>query len=186
MHGSGGPCYTFHPKEAASLTDANAPDHEAPYTRPDVDEYFINIMEAASARATCSRGRSAALIVVDGHIVATGYVGSPAGLPHCDEVGHMMRVVIDPMSGTQSEHCVRTVHAEQNAICQAAKLGHAVKGGTIYCRMEPCHVCAMLIINCGLRRVVAQRRYHAAEWSRELFQQAGVELLVLEDQVQQY
>jgi dCMP deaminase len=156
------------------------------YERPDLDQYFINVMEATSARATCDRGRAAAVIVVDGHIVSTGYVGAPAGLAHCDDADHMMRIVVDPKSGRRSEHCVRTVHAEQNAICQAAKLGHAVKGGALYCRMEPCHVCAMLIINCGIKRVVAQKRYHAAEWSREMFAQAGVELTVLEDDVQEY
>ena len=124
--------------------------------------------------------------MVDGHVVATGYVGAPAGLGHCDDIGHMMRIVVDPKSGKESEHCVRTVHAEQNAICQAAKLGHAVKGGTMYCRMEPCHVCAMMIINCGIKRVVARKRYHAAEWSREMFRQAGIILEVIDDEVQDY
>ena len=159
---------------------------EEKYVRPTQDEYFMQIMEAASLRATCDRGRAAAIIVVDGHVVATGYVGAPAGLEHCDEVGHMMRVVTDPKSGKQSEHCVRTVHAEQNAICQAAKMGQAVKGGTLYCRMEPCHACAMMIINCGIKRVVAQRQYHAAEWTREMFRQAGVQLEVLNSEVQEY
>ena len=159
---------------------------ESEYVRPTKDEYFMQIMDATATRATCGRGRSASIIVKDGHIVSTGYVGSPAGLAHCDEVGHLMKIVRDPISGKESEHCVRTVHAEQNAICQAAKLGHAVQGATLYCRMEPCHVCAMLIINCGIKRVVAQRRYHAAQWSREMFEKAEVELVVLHDEVQSY
>jgi dCMP deaminase len=83
-------------------------------------------------------------------------------------------------------HCVRTIHAEQNAICQAAKNGISLKGGTLYCKMEPCRVCAMLIISVGITKVIAKKKYHAAQDTRDMFQQARVELVVVEDEVEQY
>lgn len=96
-----------------------------------------------------------------------------------------MKTVIDD-DGTERQHCVRTIHAEQNAICQAAKHGVSLKGATLYCKMEPCRVCAMLIISVGIVRVVALRRYQAAEETREMFEQAGVELEVMEDKLEAY
>ena len=155
------------------------------HQRPSWDEYFMELMDTVAKRATCDRGRSGCVIVRDKQVLTTGYVGSPPGLPHCDDVGHLMKKVVDE-DGTIREHCVRTVHAEQNAICQAAKHGVSVDGATLYCRMEPCRVCAMLIISVGIKRVVAQRRYHAAQETREMFKQAGVELDVIEDEVQKY
>jgi dCMP deaminase len=120
------------------------------------------------------------VIVKDKQVIATGYVGSPPGLSHCDEVGHLMKQVIDE-DGTTRNHCVRTVHAEQNAICQAAKHGVSLNGATLYCSMEPCRVCAMLIISVGIKRVVCKRRYHAAQETREMFAKAEVTLEVIED-----
>ncbi|MCP4751001.1 MAG: cell division protein DedD [Proteobacteria bacterium] len=149
------------------------------------DEYFIELMNTVAKRATCDRGRSGCVIVKDKRIVCTGYVGSPPGLPHCDDVGHLMKEVIDE-DGTVRKHCVRTIHAEQNAICQAAKHGIALDGATLYCRMEPCRVCAMLIINAGITKVVAQKKYHAAQDTRTMFEQAGIELVVKEDQLETY
>ncbi|MCB0359725.1 MAG: cell division protein DedD, partial [Bdellovibrionales bacterium] len=113
------------------------------------------------------------------------YVGSPRGLAHCDDVGHLMRRVIDE-DGTERQHCVRTVHAEQNAICQAACYGIPVDGATLYCKMEPCRVCAMMIIGVGIRRVVCLRRYHAGADTRQMFREAGVELAVWDDSVESY
>jgi len=139
----------------------------------------------AATRATCDRGRSGCVIVRDQRVLATGYVGSPTGLPHCDEVGHLMKQVIDE-DGTARQHCVRTIHAEQNAICQAARYRISIEGGTLYCRMEPCRVCAMLIIAVGITRVVCERRYHAAQETRDMFAQAGVELVVLDNAVEEY
>ena len=155
------------------------------YQRPPWDDYFMELMDTVSKRATCSRGRSGCVIVRDKQVLTTGYVGSPPGLPHCDDVGHLMKKVVDE-DGTIKEHCMRTIHAEQNAICQAAKHGVSINGATLYCRMEPCRVCAMLIISTGIKRVVAQRRYQAAEETREMFKQAGVQLDVLEDEFQKY
>jgi dCMP deaminase len=153
--------------------------------RPSWDEYFMHLTEEVGSRATCDRGRSGCVVVQDKRIIATGYVGSPPGLPHCDDVGHLFKKVIDD-DGTSRQHCVRTIHAEQNALCQAAKYGLSLRGATLYCKMEPCRVCAMLIISVGIVRVVALRRYHAAQETREMFQAAGVELQVLEDSVETY
>jgi len=154
-------------------------------SRPSWDEYFLELAAQVAKRATCDRGRAGCVVVRDKRIIATGYVGSPPGLPHCDDVGHLMRKVVDE-DGTVRQHCMRTTHAEQNAICQAARYGIALDGATLECTMEPCRVCAMLLISAGIRRVVARRRYHAGQDTRELFQAAGVELEVWEDQLEQY
>lgn len=153
--------------------------------RPSWDEYFMEIANAVSSRATCDRGKSGCVIVRDRQILVTGYVGSPKGLPHCDEVGHQMKKTVHE-DGTTTEHCVRTVHAEQNAICQAAKLGIALQDSTLYCRMTPCRVCAMLIINCGITRVVCEKKYHAGAESEEMFQKAGVTLEFFSTDIMQY
>lgn len=155
------------------------------YCRPSWDEYFMELANTASKRATCDRGRSGCVIVKDKQLLVTGYVGSPAGLPHCDEVGHLFRQSIDA-DGHVSNHCVRTVHAEQNAICQAARRGIALDGATLYCRMTPCRTCAMMIINCGIRRVVCERKYHSGDESEELFRQAGIQLDFFHNEVQHY
>ncbi len=88
--------------------------------------------------------------------------------------------------GTTRRHCVRTVHAEQNAICQAARYGLSLAGTTLYCSMEPCRVCAMLIASSGITRVVARRRYHAGQDTRDILARAGVALDVAEDVVEVY
>ena len=155
------------------------------YHRPTWDEYFMEVTNAIAKRATCNRGRSGCVIARDRTLLVTGYVGSPKGFPHCDDVGHQMKKMLHG-DGTVTEHCVRTVHAEQNAIAQAARLGVSIDGATLYCRMTPCRTCAMLIINCGIVRVVAERRYHDADDSIALFKQAGVRLEHLIDEVQQY
>jgi len=153
--------------------------------RPSWDEYFMEVMEAISKRATCDRGKSGCVIVKNKQILVTGYVGSPKGLDHCDEVGHQLKKALND-DGTISEHCVRTVHAEQNAICQAAKLGVSVDGATVYCRMTPCRVCAMLLINCGIVRVVCERKYHAGAETEEMFKKVGIKLEFVHDEVQEY
>lgn len=149
------------------------------------DEYFITISNEVAKRATCDRGRAGCVIVKDRRILSTGYVGSPPGLPHCDDTGHMMRAVIDD-NGNTSQHCIRTTHAEQNAISQAAKFGISLDGATLYCKIEPCFTCAKLIITSGIKRVVCEKRYHAGKDTRELFNQAGVQLDVIHDEVEEY
>lgn len=118
--------------------------------RPTWDEYFIEITRAVAKRSTCPRAQVGAIIVKAKRILTTGYNGAPRGLPHCLAVG------CEIVDG----HCVRTLHAEQNAIIQAALHGVPVEGGTIYSTHQPCHVCAKMIINAGLVRVVYLGAYH--------------------------
>ncbi|HHE36794.1 MAG TPA: cell division protein DedD [Candidatus Woesearchaeota archaeon] len=155
------------------------------YTRPSWDEYFMEVARAIAKRATCDRGRSGCVIARDKRLLVTGYVGSPSGLPHCDDVGHLMKKVIHE-DGSVSQHCMRTVHAEQNAICQAAKLGVSIDKATLYCKMTPCRVCAMLIINCGIKRVVCEKKYHRGEESEKMLREAGVKLEYFSDEVEKY
>jgi dCMP deaminase len=155
------------------------------YIRPSWDEYFMEVARTIARRATCDRGRSGCVIARDRQLLVTGYVGSPVGLPHCDDVGHLMKKVIHE-DGSTSMHCVRTVHAEQNAICQAARLGIPLQGGTLYCRMTPCRTCAMLIINCGIVRVVCEYRYHEAQETEDMFRQASIELVYVKNKVLKY
>ena len=108
------------------------------------DEYFMNIARVVATRATCDRKHVGAVLVRDLTILSTGYNGSIRGLPHCDEVGHMM----------ENGHCVATVHAEANAIIQAAKNGVRIDGATIYTTASPCWPCFKLIANSGCRRIV--------------------------------
>ena len=129
------------------------------YKRPSWDDYFLEVMHALAKRATCDRGRTACLIVKDNQIVVSGYVGSPPGLPHCDEVGHLMKTVTHE-DGTQTSHCMRTLHAEQNAICQAAKRGVSIEGATLYCKLSPCPTCSKLLIACGIKRVDTKSKCH--------------------------
>lgn len=153
--------------------------------RPSWDDYFLDLVDQVATRATCDRGKSGCVVVRDKRIICTGYVGSPSGMPHCDEVGHDLKTVTDD-DGTVRQHCVRTVHAEQNAIVQAARYGLPLEGTTIYCSMEPCRVCAMLIASSGIARVVARHRYHAGSDTPEILESAAVELEILEDVVQDY
>jgi dCMP deaminase len=112
--------------------------------RTDWDPYFMEIAKVVATRATCDRKHVGAVLVRDRTILSTGYNGSIRGLPHCDEVGHMM----------ENGHCVATVHAEANAIIQAAKNGVAIDGATIYTTASPCWPCFKLIGNAGLVRIV--------------------------------
>ncbi len=155
------------------------------HIRPSWDEYFIELADTVAHRATCDRGRSGCVITNNKQILVTGYVGSPQGLAHCDEVGHLFKKVVHE-DGHVTQHCVRTVHAEQNAITQAARRGIALDGSTLYCRMTPCRTCAMLIINCGIVRVVCEKKYHAGEESEQMFKEVGIELKYMSEEVQQY
>jgi dCMP deaminase len=155
------------------------------YVRPSWDDYFLDLADAVSKRATCDRGRSGCVIVRDKRILVTGYVGSPSGFFHCDEVGHEIKKIIEE-DGSVSEHCVRTVHAEQNAICQAAKLGISIDGATVYCRMTPCRTCAMLLINCGIKRVYCERKYQSGQESEEIFKKVGIKMEYKFNEIQKY
>jgi dCMP deaminase len=145
----------------------------------------LDLCEAVSKRATCDRGKAGCVIVKDKRIMTTGYVGSPAGLPHCDEAGHDLRKVLTN-DGKITQHCVRTLHAEQNAIIQAARFGIPLEGSTLYCKMTPCRTCAMMIINAGIKRVVCEKRYHDDEDTINMFTEAGVALKVMNNEVEKY
>lgn len=160
-------------------------DNKEVYIRPTWDEYFMEVARTIAKRATCDRGRSGCVIARDKQLLVTGYVGSPVGLTHCDDVGHLMKKVIHD-DDSISQHCMRTVHAEQNAICQAAKLGVALDGATVYCKMTPCRTCAMLIINCGIKRVVCEKKYHRGAESEQMFKDAGVSLEFFEEDFVKY
>jgi len=108
------------------------------------DEYFMSIARVVATRSTCDRKHVGAVIVRDRIILATGYNGSIRGLPHCDDAGHLM----------QDGHCVRTVHAEANAIAQAARAGVRIESGSIYVTASPCFGCFKLVANAGLTRIV--------------------------------
>ena len=156
------------------------------HVRPSWDEYFLGLLEPISRRATCDRGRAGAVIVSEHNtILATGYVGAPPGQPHCDDVGHLMKTVTHP-DGRQSRHCMRTLHAEENAILQAAKDGVKLEGAVIYAKMVPCYNCAMRIVRVGIKKVVAQKRYHEDAESMKLFGDAGVEVVVVDNSTEEY
>jgi dCMP deaminase len=138
-------------------------DHRASW-----DEYFMNIARVVATRATCDRKHVGAVLVRDRIILSSGYNGAIRGLPHCSEVGHMM----------EEGHCVATVHAEANAIIQAAKNGVAIEGATIYTTASPCWPCFKLIANSGCRRIVFGEFYRdnrIFEFARQL----GMELVEL-------
>jgi dCMP deaminase len=158
---------------------------EEKYVRPSWDDYFLEIMHAVGKRSTCDRGRVGCVITRDNHILVTGYSGAPRGVPDCDEAGHMMSTVTHE-DGTESRHCVRTAHSEQNAIIQAARVGVSVTGGTLYCTMTPCATCAKMIVNAGIERVVCEKKYHVAKETEELFSIVGIALEYKEEIVEEY
>jgi len=153
--------------------EGGQPDGVNNYKRPSWDEYFFEIMKSIAKRGTCNRGRSGCVIAKDNQLVSAGYVGSPVGEDHCDDVGHLFQKRYDA-NGNYSMHCVRTVHAEQNAICQAAKRGVSIDGATLYCQMTPCPVCAKMIVNSGIKRVACLKKYHDGAESERLFTRAGI------------
>jgi len=133
--------------------------------RKDWDQYFMKIAVDVASRATCDRKHVGAVIVRDKAILSTGYNGSIRGAPHCDDVGHMMK----------GGHCVRTVHAEANALAHAAKHGVAIDGATLYVTAAPCWECFKLVANAGIRRICFGEMYrHEALW--EAAEEAGIPL----------
>jgi dCMP deaminase len=134
-------------------------------TRVSWDEYFMNIAIQAATRSTCDRKHVGAVIVRDKTILSTGYNGSIRGLPHCDDVGHMM----------DNSHCVATVHAEANAIIQAAKHGTLINGADIYVTASPCWDCFKLIANSGIKRIF-YHEFYRDERIIKIARQAGIEL----------
>ncbi len=146
--------------------------------RPSWDEYFINITREVAKRATCLRGKIGVAIVKDKRIIATGYNGSPRGLPHCTEVGCRIWKTIDE-NGKEEQRCLRTVHGEMNAIAQAAVHGVSTEGATLYGTYKPCNVCMKLIINAGIKKVICEKNYHDG-LTDELAKEARVPLIIYE------
>ena len=125
--------------------------------RPSRDEYFMKMAQLAATRSTCLRRKVGAVIVKDSHVLSTGYNGSPRGVSHCEEKG-CLRVLMNVPSGTRHELC-RGVHAEQNAVTQAAYFGTSVKDATIYTTTFPCSLCAKILINSGIKEIVYDEGY---------------------------
>ena len=148
--------------------------------RPSWDEYFMDMAVLTAKRSTCLRRQVGAVIVKDKHIIATGYNGAPRGVPHCDEKGGCLRQQLNVPSGERHELC-RALHAEQNAIIQAATLGQSIEGGPIYVTNQPCVICAKMIINAGIRRIVVKEGY-PDELAVERLREAGLSIVMLEDQ----
>ena len=132
------------------------------------DRYFMDIAHVVASRSTCDRKHVGAVIVRDRTILSTGYNGSIRGMPHCDDAGHMM----------EGGHCVATIHAESNAIIQAAKNGVAIDGSIVYVTASPCWSCFKSIANAGIRRVVYGEFYRDPRIF-EVAQRLGIELLHL-------
>jgi dCMP deaminase len=139
--------------------------------RPSWDDYFMAIAEQVSGRSTCMRRHCGAVLVKDKRILATGYNGAASGLSHCEVVGCLREQRGIP-SGTQHELC-RGIHAEQNAVIQAAKHGIPIEGSTVYCTHQPCVLCAKILLNAGVVDIVFRDPYPDA-LSEELLAEAGV------------
>lgn len=144
--------------------------------RPPWDEYFLSIAELVSRRSTCLRRQVGALIVLDKRILATGYNGAPQGLAHCIDIGCLREKLKIP-PGERHELC-RGLHAEQNAIIQAAAYGVSIRGATLYTTTFPCSMCAKMAINAGIKRIVYRAGY-PDELSAQLLSEANIELVHL-------
>ncbi len=141
--------------------------------RPNWDEYFMEMAMVAKKRSTCMRRQVGAVIVKDNRILATGYNGAPKGIRHCGETG-CLRENLNIPSGERHELC-KGLHAEQNAIIQAAVFGSAIEGGTIYTTLSPCILCTKMLINSGIKRIVLRDEYND-QLSKELLQESGIEI----------
>ncbi len=144
--------------------------------RPTWDEYFMQMAQVVAGRSTCLRRQVGAVIVKDKQILSTGYNGSPSGLTHCAQIGCLRQKLGIP-SGERSEIC-RAVHAEQNALVQAAKHGVAISGADIYTTVQPCVLCTKLIINAGIKRVFFVHTY-PDKLALEMAKEAQLELIRL-------
>ncbi len=147
--------------------------------RPSWDQYFMKMAELAASRSTCLRRQVGAVIVKERHVIATGYNGAPKGLPHCGEIGGCLRQQLGVPSGERHELC-RALHAEQNAIIQAATLAQSIEGATIYVTNQPCSICAKMIINAGIRRIVVRDGY-PDKMAQEMLKEANLAVEILKN-----
>ena len=141
--------------------------------RPSWDQYFMDITRLVATRSTCLRRQVGAILVKERNILATGYNGVPSGITHCDAEG-CLRVRLNVPSGERHELC-RGLHAEQNAIIQAARHGININGATLYCTTMPCIICTKMIINAGIGKVVYGEGY-TDDLAREMIREAGIEV----------
>jgi dCMP deaminase len=141
--------------------------------RPTIDEYFMKMAHLAATRSTCLRRKVGAIIIKDKRVLSTGYNGAPKGIPHCEEVGCMRKDKNIP-SGERHELC-RGLHAEQNAIIQAAVFGTSIKGGKIYSTTHPCVVCAKILINSNITEIIYDDDY-IDELAKEVLSQSDVQV----------
>jgi dCMP deaminase len=142
--------------------------------RPTWHQYFLTITRNVAERSTCTRAKVGAVIVRDKNILATGYNGAPAGMPHCLDVGCLVYTSKTP-SGELEENCFRTIHAEINAIAQAAKNGASIRDADIYITHTPCIHCVKVLINTGIRRIFYEREYKRAT-IEELLRGGNIEM----------
>jgi len=147
-------------------------------SRPTWDEYFMDMAELARKRTTCLRRGVGAVIVKDNRVIATGYNGTPKNIRHCSETG-CLRQKLGVPSGQRHEIC-RGLHAEQNAIIQAAVTGASVEGASLYCTTRPCVICSKMIINAGIKRIVIKESY-PDELGEALLNEAGITVEVMGD-----
>ncbi len=139
---------------------------ERKHYRPSWDDYFMAIAKIISARGTCDRLYSGSVLVKENRIISTGYNGSPPGLPHCNDVGHLL----------EEGHCVRTIHGEHNSLLQAAvQGGTSTKGSTMYTKYSPCIHCVKYIIACGIKRVVIGKVYRDSK-AVDILKESGVKV----------
>ena len=142
--------------------------------RPTWDEYFLELAELAATRSSCDRAKVGAVITVDNSCIATGYNGGVAGMDNCCDVGHYL----------EEGHCIRTVHAEMNAILQSARQGHSTMGGTIYVTHYPCINCMKAIAQAGIKRIVYAKDYRNHKLSKMITDSLDIEVVKLkEDQL---
>ena len=165
------------PMKGAEDAVAAAPERTRPAGRPSWDEYFMSIAALVAERATCLRRQVGALLVKDKRIIATGYNGAPSGFRHCAEVG-CLRDKLNIPPGERHELC-RGLHAEQNAILQAALYGQDTRNAILYCTHKPCLLCAKMLINAGVKRVVIADDY-PDEMAAEFLKEAGIEIQRME------
>lgn len=142
--------------------------------RPSWDEYFMEIARVVATRSTCLRRQVGAVLVREKRILTTGYNGAPRGLAHCLEIG-CLREQLGIPSGERQELC-RGLHAEQNAVIQAAYHGVSIRGATIYCTHQPCITCAKMLINAGIERIIYEKEY-PDELAEQMLKEARVELI---------
>ena len=146
--------------------------------RPSWDEYFMDITLLVARRSTCMRRQVGAVMVKDKNILATGYNGTPTGITHCDVTG-CLREQLKVPSGERHELC-RGLHAEQNAIIQAASHGVNISNSVLYCTDSPCIICTKMLINAGIRKVVYLKGY-ADKLSMEMLKESGIETYLYDD-----